>query len=130
VEAGFPPGVFSIAHGGQTTVEALVDHPVVQAVAFVGSTPVAHSVYARAAAAGKRALCLGGAKNHLIVAPDADPQLTVRAVFDSFTGCAGQRCMAGSVLVTIGEANDVVQGIVDLASRCRLGESMGALIDA
>ncbi|HEU5074440.1 MAG TPA: CoA-acylating methylmalonate-semialdehyde dehydrogenase, partial [Polyangiaceae bacterium] len=130
VEAGFPPGVFSIAHGDQHTVEALIDHPVVQAIAFVGSTPVARSVYARAAAQGKRALCLGGAKNHLIVAPDADPVLTVRAVYDSFTGCAGQRCMAGSVLVTIGEAGDLVQGIIDLASRCRLGKSMGALIDS
>ena len=130
VEAGFPPGVFSIAHGDQHTVEALIDHQEVQAVAFVGSTPVAQSVYARAAARGKRALCLGGAKNHLIVAPDADPELTVRAVYDSFTGCAGQRCMAGSVLVTIGAAAELVQGIIDLAARCQLGESMGALIDA
>ncbi len=129
-QAGFPPGVFSVVHGDQHTVEALVDHAAVQAVAFVGSTPVAQSVYARAALQGKRALCLGGAKNHLIVAPDADLQLTVRAAYDSFTGCAGQRCMAGSVLVTIGEAPELVQGIIDLASRCRLGESMGALIDA
>ena len=130
VEAGFPPGVFSIAHGDQQTVEALIDHPAVQAVAFVGSTPVAQSVYARAAARGKRALCLGGAKNHVIVAPDADPELTVRAVYDSFTGCAGQRCMAGSVLVTVGRTSKVVEGIVELARGCRLGENMGALIDA
>ena len=129
IEAGFPPGVFSIAHGDKQTVEALIDHPEVQAIAFVGSTPVAQSVYARAAMLCKRALCLGGAKNHLIVAPDADPELTVRAVYDSFTGCAGQRCMAGSVLVTIGEANELVQRIVDRSHRCRLGEGMGALID-
>lgn len=130
VEAGLPAGVLSIAHGDQHTVEALIDHPTVQAVAFVGSTPVAQSVYARAAAHGKRALCLGGAKNHLIVAPDADPELTIRAVYDSFTGCAGQRCMAGSVLVTIGDADELVQGLVALASKCQLGETMGALIDA
>jgi malonate-semialdehyde dehydrogenase (acetylating)/methylmalonate-semialdehyde dehydrogenase len=130
VEAGFPAGVFSIANGDQGTVEALIDHAEVQAVAFVGSTPVAQSVYARAAARGKRALCLGGAKNHLIAAPDADPEITVRAVYDSFTGCAGQRCMAGSVLVTVGKGDRVVRGIVELAEQCRLGASMGALIDA
>lgn len=128
-EAGLPPGVLSVVHGGKETVHALLEHPTVAAVAFVGSTPIAHSVYATAAQHGKRALCLGGAKNHLIVAPDADPKLTVQAVVDSFTGCAGQRCMAGSVLVTIGKAEPWVERIAALASSLRLGDTMGALID-
>src|SRR5690606_1302629 len=98
VEAGYPAGVFSIVHGGRDVVEALIDHPDVSAVGFVGSTPVARAVYGRAAGLGKRALALGGAKNHLIVAPDADPGVTVRGVVDSFTGCAGQRCMAASLM--------------------------------
>ncbi|HKO91350.1 MAG TPA: aldehyde dehydrogenase family protein, partial [Polyangiaceae bacterium] len=91
--AGYPPGIFSVVQGDRNTAEALVSHPLVQAVAFVGSSDVARSVYARAATAGKRALCLGGAKNQMIVVPDADPELTAKAVVDSFTGCAGQRCM-------------------------------------
>src|SRR5687768_10471955 len=94
LEAGLAPGLFSLVHGGRATVEALVDHPEVRAVGFVGSTPVARAVHLRATSLGKRALCLGGAKNHLVVAPDADEALTVKAVVDSFTGCAGQRCMA------------------------------------
>ncbi len=127
--AGLPEGVLSVVHGGKETVEALVSHARVRAVGFVGSTNVARSVYVSAAHAGKRALCLGGAKNHLIVAPDADDALTTRAIVDSFTGCAGQRCMAGSVLVTIGNANRIVQQVVALASRLELGTQMGALID-
>jgi malonate-semialdehyde dehydrogenase (acetylating)/methylmalonate-semialdehyde dehydrogenase len=127
--AGFPPGVFNIVNGARETVEALVDHPEVQAVGFVGSTPAAKAVYARASAAGKRALALGGAKNHLIVVPDADPEVTVPGVVDSFTGCAGQRCMAASLLVAVGDADALVDRIVDRASHIRLGQDMGALID-
>ncbi len=130
LEAGLPPGVFSVVHGGPRVVEALVDHPLVRAVGFVGSTPVARAVHARATLLGKRALCLGGAKNHLIVAPDADDALTVKSVVDSFTGCAGQRCMAASVLVVVGQAERLVRPIVELASRLALGRDMGALIDA
>jgi malonate-semialdehyde dehydrogenase (acetylating) / methylmalonate-semialdehyde dehydrogenase len=130
-EAGLPPGVFSVVHGGKDTVQALIEHPTTQAVAFVGSTPIAHSVYRLAAEHGKRALCLGGAKNHLIVAPDADPDLAVKAIVDSFTGCAGQRCMAGSVLVTIGgKAHTLVERVIAQAKSLRLGEHVGALIDA
>jgi malonate-semialdehyde dehydrogenase (acetylating)/methylmalonate-semialdehyde dehydrogenase len=132
-EAGYPPGVFSIVHGDRTAVNALLDHPDVRAVAFVGSTPVARAVYGRATSLGKRALCLGGAKNHLIVAPDADEALTVRGVVDSFTGCAGQRCMAGSVMVVVGKASRFVETIVAAASKIELGAgpgAMGALIDA
>jgi malonate-semialdehyde dehydrogenase (acetylating)/methylmalonate-semialdehyde dehydrogenase len=128
-EAGFAPGVFSVVHGDRGAVHALVDHPDVRAVALVGSTPAARAVYARATSLGKRALCLGGAKNHLVVVPDADEALTVRGVVDSFTGCAGQRCMAASVLVVVGEADRVVDSVVRAAGALELGTSMGALID-
>lgn len=129
VEAGFPKGVFSVLHGGREVVEALVDHPQVAAIGFVGSSPVARGVYTRAAQSGKRALCLGGAKNHLIVVPDADPAVTSEGVVASFTGCAGQRCMAGSVLVLVGESQHLLDEIVRSASRIELGRDMGALID-
>jgi len=129
VEAGYPPGVFSIAQGDRETVEALIDHPDLAAVAFVGSSAAAKSVYVRATSRGKRALCLGGAKNMLIVAPDADEALTIKAVIDSFTGCAGQRCMAGSLLVAVGDAAAIIPKIAAAASRIHLGGGMGALID-
>jgi malonate-semialdehyde dehydrogenase (acetylating)/methylmalonate-semialdehyde dehydrogenase len=129
LRAGYPPGVFSVVHGDRVAVQALVTHPLVQAVAFVGSSQVARSVYAEAAAAGKRALCLGGAKNQLIVAPDADRDLTAKAVVDSFTGCAGQRCMAGSLLLAVDSAAQLIEPIKKLAGSLTLGSSMGALID-
>jgi malonate-semialdehyde dehydrogenase (acetylating)/methylmalonate-semialdehyde dehydrogenase len=128
-EAGFPPGLFSIVHGAREVVEALVDHDDVSAVAFVGSTPAARAVYARAGARGKRALCLGGAKNHLIVTPDADPALTVEGVVQSFTGCAGQRCMAASLVLAVGDVDDLIDAIVERASGVAIGRDMGALID-
>jgi malonate-semialdehyde dehydrogenase (acetylating)/methylmalonate-semialdehyde dehydrogenase len=128
--AGYPPGIFSIVHGDRVAVEALCAHPLTQAVAFVGSSEVARHVYASAAAAGKRALCLGGAKNQLIVAPDADPSLAVRSIVDSFTGCAGQRCMAGSLMIAVGSADRLVDEIKAVAERIPLGSGMGALIDA
>lgn len=127
--AGIPKGVFSVVNGGKETVDALLGAPEVKAVGFVGSTPVAKAVFLSAATHGKRALCLGGAKNHLIVAPDADEALTVGAVVDSFTGCAGQRCMAGSVLVTVGSAKHIVGKIVEAAAKKRAGYELGALID-
>jgi malonate-semialdehyde dehydrogenase (acetylating)/methylmalonate-semialdehyde dehydrogenase len=129
-EAGLPAGVFSVLQGGKDVVDALIAHPLVTAVGFVGSSPVARNVYAAATAQGKRALCLGGAKNHLIVAPDADPSVTIDGVVSSFTGCAGQRCMAASVLVAVGDGERFVPKIVEAARRIRLGEDMGALIDA
>jgi malonate-semialdehyde dehydrogenase (acetylating)/methylmalonate-semialdehyde dehydrogenase len=128
-EAGFPNGVFSVLQGGREIVEALAEHPGVSAVGFVGSSAVAKSVYARAAATGKRALCLGGAKNHLIVVPDADPVVTVDGVVASFTGCAGQRCMAASVLIAVGQVDLLIEKIVEAASKVELGRDMGALID-
>ena len=130
LEAGLAPGLFSLLHGGREAVEALVDNPEVRAVGFVGSTAVARAVHLRATSLGKRALCLGGAKNHLLVAPDADEALTVKGVVDSFTGCAGQRCMAASVLVVVGDAERLVDRVIEAASKLELGTGIGALIDA
>ncbi len=103
-EAGFPQGVISLVNGGRETVEALIDHPLVRAVSFVGSTPVAKAVYTRATANGKRAQCQGGAKNPAIVLPDADMDMSTRILADSLFGCAGQRCLATSTVITVGEA--------------------------
>jgi malonate-semialdehyde dehydrogenase (acetylating)/methylmalonate-semialdehyde dehydrogenase len=129
-EAGLPDGVYNVLQGDRTTVEALLDHPGVAVAAFVGSTPVARAVYARGIAAGKRVLALGGAKNHLVVMPDADPELTARNVVSSAFGCAGQRCMAASALIAVGECQGVIDAIVAEAKKLRLGFDMGALISA
>ena len=129
LEAGLPKGIFSILHGGKDVVEALAEHPGVSAIGFVGSSAIAKSVYVRATTSGKRALCLGGAKNHLILTPDADPKIAVEGIVGSFTGCAGQRCMAGSVLVVVGECGTLVDQVVDAAAKISLGRDMGALID-
>ena len=103
-DAGLPPGVLNLVHGGKQAVDALLRHPLVRAVSFVGSTPVAKYIYATAAAEGKRVQALGGAKNHLVVMPDADMAKTVEAIIGSAFGAAGERCLAGSVLVTVGAA--------------------------
>jgi malonate-semialdehyde dehydrogenase (acetylating)/methylmalonate-semialdehyde dehydrogenase len=105
-EAGLPPGVLNVLHGDRTAVEALLAHPDVAAVSFVGSTPVARSIYAGAAANGKRVQALGGAKNHLVVAPDADLEVTADAVVSAAFGSAGERCMAVSVVVAVGDVAD------------------------
>lgn len=128
-EAEFPPGVFSVLFGDKTTSELLIDHPGIAAVAFVGSTPAARSVYQRATDLGKRALCLGGAKNAMIIAPDADATLTSSAVVASFTGCAGQRCMAGSLLLAVGPVEHIIEKIVSEASGLEFGSCVGAIID-
>ena len=127
---GFPRGVFSVVHGDKRCVEALIDNPTVKAVGFVGSSLVAESVYKRATLGGKRALCLGGAKNQLIVAPDADPEITLRGILDSFTGCAGQRCMAGSVAILIDSASRFIDPLCELAAQRIPGPQLGAIIDA
>ena len=103
-DAGLPPGVLNLVHGGKPAVDALLRHPLVKAVSFVGSTPVARYIYTTAAAEGKRVQALGGAKNHLVAMPDADMPKTVEAIIGSAFGAAGERCLAGSVLVTVGEA--------------------------
>jgi malonate-semialdehyde dehydrogenase (acetylating) / methylmalonate-semialdehyde dehydrogenase len=130
VEAGYPAGVFSVVHGGRAAVDALLEHPAVAAYGFVGSSKVARYVYARGAALDKRVLALGGAKNTLILAPDAAPELAVSGVVASFTGCAGQRCMAGSLLVAVGSCDALIEGIIEAARKVRLGHDMGAIIDA
>ena len=105
-ETGLPDGVVNLVNGGKAAVDALLDHPLVRAISFVGSTPVAKYVYARGSASGKRVQCQGGAKNHVVVLPDADPETTTKIIADSAFGCAGQRCLAVSVTVAIGEAKD------------------------
>jgi malonate-semialdehyde dehydrogenase (acetylating)/methylmalonate-semialdehyde dehydrogenase len=127
--AGFPAGVFQLINGGRQTVEALIDHTDIQAIGFVGSTPIAKSLYARATALGKRALCLGGAKNFLLLTPDADEKITVRGVVDSFTGCAGQRCMAASLMLAVGNVDHLITKIADMSAKIELGTQMGAIID-
>src|SRR3954447_5646107 len=101
---GLPKGVLNLVKGGKDVVNALLEHPKVRAISFVGSTPVARYVYARAGEHGKRAQCQGGAKNHVIVLPDADMGMATQIIADSAFGCAGQRCLAVSVAVTVGEA--------------------------
>ena len=117
-----PPGVISLVNGGKETVDALLDHPNVRAISFVGSSPVAKYVYSRAAANGKRAQCQGGAKNPVIVLPDADMEMATRIIADSSFGCAGQRCLASSVAITVGEAGPVfTQHISDAAASRKVG---------
>jgi len=126
MEAGLPAGVFNIVHGDRECVDALLDHPKVAAVSFVGSTAIAKHIYERGTAAGKRVQAAGGAKNHLIIMPDAEMDQTVKALVASAYGCAGQRCMAGSVAVAVGKAGDaVVEGLVNLAGGMRVGPSDG-----
>lgn len=127
--AGLPSGVFNIVHGTVETVNALIENPTVKAVAFVGSTPVAKAIYKNSAAQGKRCLALGGAKNHLILVPDADPNIAVQGIVDSFTGCAGQRCMAASLMVAVGDVESLLEKIVAAAEKVELGTNMGAIID-
>ncbi|MBO11756.1 MAG: methylmalonate-semialdehyde dehydrogenase (CoA acylating) [Planctomycetaceae bacterium] len=128
--AGLPDGVFGMVNGDRGIVEAICDHPGIAAVSFVGSTPVARSVYARAAASGKRALGMGGAKNHLVVLPDADVELTAENVTESATGCAGQRCMAAASLVAVGDVDHIVQRVCEKAGEVVVGQNLGAVISA
>lgn len=127
-DAGLPSGVFNVVQGDRSTVETLLDHRSIQAVAFVGSTAVARKVYERGTAAGKRVLALGGAKNHVVVMPDAEPELTARNVVSSAMGCAGQRCMAASVMLAVGDCRHILGRIVQLAAELRPGIEMGAII--
>src|SRR5271156_2073827 len=122
---GLPKGVVGLINGGKAAVDALIDHPKIRAISFVGSTPVAKYVYSRAAANGKRAQCQGGAKNHVIVLPDADMPMATQIISDSAFGCAGQRCLAISVAVTIGEAQKTFRdSIADAASKLKVGNGL------
>lgn len=132
-EAGLPGGVFNVVNGGRETAEALCDHPGVAAVTFVGSTRVAQQVYRRATGNLKRALALGGAKNHLIVLPDAHPEMTASNVAASMSGCSGQRCMAASVMLAVGgdhAMNDIVQSVAREARALVTGRDIGPVISA
>lgn len=121
-QAGFPPGVLQLINGGPETVNTILDHPQVRAISFVGSTPVAKYIYQRATANGKRAQCQGGAKNPTVIMPDADMETSTRIMADSAFGCAGQRCLASSVAITVGDARQrFVEYISDAASSRRVG---------
>ncbi|HVQ76216.1 MAG TPA: CoA-acylating methylmalonate-semialdehyde dehydrogenase [Candidatus Binatia bacterium] len=123
---GLPAGVVNLVHGDKACVEALLDHPGVRAVSFVGSSAVARSVYARAAASGKRAQCQGGAKNPVVILPDADFDTTTGIVADSAFGCAGQRCLAASLAVTVGDARaPFTERIADAAAKRVVGPGTG-----
>ena len=127
-EAGLPNGVFNIVHGQKEIVEAICDNPGIDGVTFVGSTKVAKIVYARATSKLKRALCLGGAKNHLIVLPDANVEMTASDVAASMSGCAGQRCMAASAMVGVGAVDHIIEKICEEARKIIPGENLGAVI--
>jgi malonate-semialdehyde dehydrogenase (acetylating)/methylmalonate-semialdehyde dehydrogenase len=132
-----PPGVVNLVNGGRDVVNAICDHPGIRAVSFVGSTPVAKHVYQRATHAGKRVQALGGAKNFVVVMPDADFDRSIAVISESFYGCAGERCLAGSMLVPIGEAHrDARDRLVEAAKSLKVGDgtqpgvSMGPVISA
>jgi malonate-semialdehyde dehydrogenase (acetylating)/methylmalonate-semialdehyde dehydrogenase len=121
-QAGVPAGVVNLVHGGKDAVDAILDHPEVRAISFVGSTPVARYIYARAAQNGKRVQCQGGAKNPIVVLPDADMDMTTKIVADSAFGCAGQRCLASSVVITVSDAEKrFTQQISDAAASRKVG---------
>jgi len=117
--AGFPSGVVQVVNGTKETVDGLLEHPLIRGISFVGSTPVAKYIYSRAAANGKRAQCQGGAKNPVIVLPDADMEMTTRIVADSSFGCAGQRCLASSIAITVGEARKSFRDSIAQAAATR-----------
>ncbi|KAM3105499.1 CoA-acylating methylmalonate-semialdehyde dehydrogenase [Phormidesmis sp. 146-33] len=136
-QAGFPKGVVNLVNGTKAVVDAILDHPTVRSISFVGSTPVAKYVYSRAAANGKRAQCQGGAKNPVIVLPDADIAMTTKIMADSAFGCAGQRCLAASIAITIGSAKETFTEAIAETARSRTvgfgledGTQMGPVITA
>jgi malonate-semialdehyde dehydrogenase (acetylating) / methylmalonate-semialdehyde dehydrogenase len=127
-EAGLPDGVFNVVNGGRETVEAICDHPEIKAVSFVGSTKVAKIVYKRATSNLKRCVALGGAKNHLIVLPDAHEEMTASNVVASMSGCAGQRCMAAAVMVGVDKVDHIVKRMVGEAAKIVPGDTLGSVI--
>ena len=127
-EAGLPDGVFNVVNGDKEIVEAICDHHGIAAVSFVGSTKVAKIVYKRSTSNLKRCIALGGAKNHLIVLPDAHPDMTANNVAASMSGCAGQRCMASSAMVGVGEIDDIVKKIIEESKKIIPGKNLGSVI--
>lgn len=127
-EAGLPNGVFNVVNGDKEIVEAICDHPDIKAVSFVGSTKIAKVVYQRATANLKRCVALGGAKNHLLVLPDAHVDMTASNVAASMSGCAGQRCMAGSAMVAVGSVEPIIARLVEEARKIVPGQNLGSVI--
>ncbi|MEO0730288.1 MAG: CoA-acylating methylmalonate-semialdehyde dehydrogenase, partial [Pseudomonadota bacterium] len=125
LEAGLPPGILNVVNGDKTSVDAILDHPEIAAVGFVGSTPIAEYVYTRGCAAGKRVQCFGGAKNHMVIMPDADMDQAVDALIGAGYGSAGERCMAVSVAVPVGEdtANRLIDKLVPRVEGLKIGPS-------
>ncbi len=128
-EAGLPDGVFNVVHGDTEIVNAICDHPNIEAVSFVGSTKVAKIVYQRSTQNLKRCLALGGAKNHLMVLPDAKEDMTAANVVASMSGCAGQRCMAASAMIGVGNVDHIIAKICDEAKKIEPGKNLGAVIN-
>jgi malonate-semialdehyde dehydrogenase (acetylating) / methylmalonate-semialdehyde dehydrogenase len=129
-QIGLPPGVVQLVNGGKETVDAILDHPAIRAISFVGSTPVAKYIYSRATANGKRAQCQGGAKNPVLIMPDADMDMAAKIMADSAFGCAGQRCLAASTAVTVGSARqEFIERIADIASTRRVGYGLDADVE-
>jgi malonate-semialdehyde dehydrogenase (acetylating)/methylmalonate-semialdehyde dehydrogenase len=124
-ETGLPKGVVNLVTGGKAAVDALLHHPDVRAISFVGSTPVARYIYTEGAAHGKRVQCQGGAKNYVVVMPDADLDMSAKIVSDSAFGCAGQRCLAVSAAITVGDAGKpFTQAIADIANSLKVGNGL------
>ncbi len=126
--AGLPDGVFNVVHGGRECAEALLDDPGIDAVTFVGSTRVAKEVYRRGCGNLKRVLALGGAKNHIFVLPDADPEMASTSVVAAMSGCTGQRCMAASVMVAVADVDHILQRMVTIAKAMVPGKDYGPVI--
>ncbi|MEO5589339.1 MAG: CoA-acylating methylmalonate-semialdehyde dehydrogenase [Gemmatimonadaceae bacterium] len=129
-EAGLPDGVFQVVHGGKDVVEAICDHSGIEAISFVGSTKIAKLVYRRGTANLKRVLALGGAKNHLIVMPDADTEMASSNIVASMSGCAGQRCMAASVMVAVSDTEHIIRRMIEHARTVIPGDTLGPVISA
>ncbi len=136
-QLNLPPGVLNLVNGGKEAVDAILDHPQIRAISFVGSTPIARYIYSRASANGKRVQCQGGAKNPVIILPDADMDMTMRITADSAFGCAGQRCLAASLAITVGDAKESYTEAIAHAATTRIvgngletGVQMGAVINA
>ena len=127
-EVGLPDGVFNIVNGDSELVNAICDHPGIEAVSFVGSTKVAKLVYQRGSSNLKRVLALGGAKNHLLVLPDARPDMTAQNVVASMSGCAGQRCMAAGAMLAVGKVDTIIEKICEEARKIIPGQNLGAVI--
>ncbi len=128
-EAGLPDGVFNVVNGSVDIVEGICDHPDIEAISFVGSSKVAKLVYTRGSGNGKQVLALGGAKNHLVCMPDANLEYAPEQIVNSAIGCAGQRCMAASLMVAVGDCGQVIDQMVAYAKTVKVGQEQGAILN-